>query len=412
MICLASQVFQDADLYSLKTILAVKADGKIISDQFYRGKFQSIFSTFGSFSINVSSWRHYVKFIFINYLDSAKNIFKSNEEYLDDEIVFGLNESDYLDETIDQFGHSKNVALSYGSSNLIEKDFTFFKLSQNWHSFLKPNIKCHNVPKSYLSNPATISTLNSKENAVLNQSYPSTTISQQNEFANHQSNQCHPNIQAGRDLKRALEKIHGSNAQWRSSEQSLAALRVYINVLDYIIVLPTGEGKTDIIATCVLSPKEVLKKTLFLVPTTSLAININERFSKYCNSARFSFDGQLDHASIVIATYEQASSLTLKEWVQKEFLLERLRRIVMDECHTLMTWGDTFCLSFKDLQFLRPPSLQIVFMSATLPTSLLSKMKKRFLIDNDAFIVMKSPNKSGLEFSRMVSTYSWHYLLN
>ena len=74
----------------------------------------------------------------------------------------------------------------------------------------------------------------------------------------------------------------------------------------------------------------------------------------------------------------------------------------MDECHTLMTWGETFCLSFRDLEYLRPPNLQIVFMSATLPTALQLKIEKRFMIKSNSFIIKKSPNKAGLKFSRMV----------
>lgn len=382
MVGLAKECFDEPNLYDLKSLLCVDRTGKIIKDDYYRGKFKSIFSIFGSFSINVSGWRHYVKFIYLNYLQ------------LPNDGLFTEMEEDDDDWTIQQFGHSIEVAKQYGTSNLAQMDYQFLKLSQQWHRFLFGS-----------TFKTTFTTKISKRNQEYSpdESEKETQNIQAAVGLMQLSEPAMTSMQTARDLKRSLVKIHGLNCNWRSTEQSLAAARVYDSNRDVVICLPTGEGKTDIITCCLLSPKENKRKTLFLVPTIALLINLNQRLSKHVNTSVFG-DGFEADASVIIATYQTATTEAVKTWVHRNAALGVLKRIVLDEAHTLLTWGDVFCLSFKDLEYLRPISLpiQMVFMSATLPIDLIEKMKKRYTI-NDSYLFYKSPNKPQLKYSRMVT---------
>jgi hypothetical protein len=382
VVSLASKVHQlpFEDLYTLKTLFAVKSTGDVLDDSFYRQKFESVFAKYGQITMKVSSWRHYTKFVFREYLGDTS--LETMEETLEEE-------------TAQQFGHSEATSKHYGTSNIYGVAGTNLSISLAWHGFL-----CLSLSSSVPSSKSAPD-VRSVDQVVTSVEQVAEQVVKQPILVKSNSSY-KTSMQTAKDLKASLTLIYGPQAQWRSVEQAMATATIYDTTKDVVVCLPTGEGKTTIITCCLLSPRENYpkKKTLFLVPTTSLLINLTNRLKSLVNVSVFG-DGEENNSSLVLSTYQTATSDDMRDWISRQSAQGSLRRIVMDEAHTLITWGESFCLSFKDLQYLRPPSMQLVLMSATMPLSLIERIQDKFTL-NHPQVFVKSCSKPKLYFSRMV----------
>ncbi len=184
-------------------------------------------------------------------------------------------------------------------------------------------------------------------------------------------------------LVKSLGKLHGPGARWRSEEQASACLMMVNDTSKHLIIaMPTGSGKGDLLVLAALTEVH-MGISIHLVPTTSLLHDFHARYSRHnLNTCIFTTDDDSllrgYGLSIILVTYEQASSLSFITWLNMN--RARIRRIVWDECHVLTEWSN-FCLSFSSLGhfFQLMADKQHVFLSATLPLYLQEHLMSKYI---------------------------------
>lgn len=133
-------------------------------------------------------------------------------------------------------------------------------------------------------------------------------------------------------------------------------------------VMPTGGGKSLLFQlpvwiskglTVVVVPLVALRKELF-DRCTSLGISCTQWESHH----------PPDEASIVLVTPESALTVTFRTFLNRQVILYRLDRIVIDECYMVLNNSDTFRPQLAQLGRLQNINVQTVFLTATLPPSL------------------------------------------
>jgi superfamily II DNA helicase RecQ len=164
---------------------------------------------------------------------------------------------------------------------------------------------------------------------------------------------------------------------FKSDQQAKVALAVAQRNADLLIVLPTGGGKSVVsLLPSLIEPSYI---TVVIVPLVSLRI----QFMQICTSFGITCHLWKDDLEtpqapgVVLVAAENAAKASFRSFLLLLSNLERLARVVIDECH-LVVAHSCFRNCFRKIHLLREAPVPFVFMSATVPVSLENELRVTF----------------------------------
>lgn len=198
-------------------------------------------------------------------------------------------------------------------------------------------------------------------------------------------------------ILRALRAVLRDNsAQFRSSQQEEAIRLAAAKQSPLVAVLPTGGGKSLIFivpamltgagVTVVVSPYAELKKQI-VARCTDASIDCG-----YWPKARDSWP------RITIISAEAAGSDDFLQWAADLSVRGRLDRVVIDECHLLLTAATTYRTKLRDLVLLQNLSCPFVFLTGTLPPLLQRHFEEAMLLQSPLYI-RSSSHRPNVQYS-------------
>ncbi len=166
------------------------------------------------------------------------------------------------------------------------------------------------------------------------------------------------------NIWRQLERLEGRGAQFRGVQEAAVDAIMRGDSL-VLTIMGTGSGKSLLFmlpASC-----RVAGMTVVGVPLISLRGDLRRR----CEEARIrcvEWDCRQpdETASIVLVTPESAVSKTFRTFLNRVRAQQRLDRIVIDECHTVLDATGDFRPKLLRLGELTTVGIQMVFLTATL----------------------------------------------
>ncbi|PCG88112.1 Hypothetical protein PENO1_112020 [Penicillium occitanis (nom. inval.)] len=162
-----------------------------------------------------------------------------------------------------------------------------------------------------------------------------------------------------------LERIIGPGAQFQGIQQ--AAINAVMGSAPWVLgVMSTGSGKSMIFM--VPAAWERAGTSIMVVPTVSLRQDMQREYEQ----AGISYVPWNSHqppetARIVLVTPESAISKGFRSYVSRLQERNRLDRIMIDECHTILDSREDFRPKMAELHVLMTIGSPIVLLTATLP---------------------------------------------
>jgi len=134
-----------------------------------------------------------------------------------------------------------------------------------------------------------------------------------------------------------------------------------------VVVMRTGGGKSLLFMLPAAASQGGL--TIVVVPKRALQANMKQRcIDAGIKCAVWSEERAPPYdARILFAIAESAVTKTFADFINSRSSTQRLERIVIDECHTIMQSTDTWRPNVRELRALAGRSTQVVCLTATLP---------------------------------------------
>ena len=181
------------------------------------------------------------------------------------------------------------------------------------------------------------------------------------------------------NLQKALQGLMGPDTQFRGKQQ-LALRAVMDNKSPIIVVMPTGGGKS-LMFMLPASVKEA-GTTVVITPLIALKQDMQRRCRELgieCQS--WSARKKINDSCILLVTPESAVSQGFMTHLRKLQAMDRLDRIVVDECHVLLNIRMDFRRKLQKLRKLVEFTTQLVLLTATLPPSKESELLSSISIE-------------------------------
>jgi superfamily II DNA helicase RecQ len=285
-----------------------------------------------------------------------------------------------------QFAHSTTTASRFYAKSRSEhpnldrnQHYDFFMASLHWHTLLglfwhphqqKPTTTTIS-PLSLTPLPHASTTWNTGPNITV--IVPSSdTLSSAKRDRKCKSNTNMPALLCG------LKKYYNNpEATFKSKEQAKITSLVYERKSDVLAILPTGGGKTLTVLLPVFLEHDLI--TIFITP---LRVLVEEMLERGASLDAIVWTNDLTASEtrnrLIICSVENAVCIKLWEFAQELNASKRLARIVLDECHTALTWS-RFRKVFKEFPLPRTIPVPFVMLTATLPVKLESKLRKKLI---------------------------------
>ena len=172
-----------------------------------------------------------------------------------------------------------------------------------------------------------------------------------------------------------LRELYGNEAiEWRSPEQEQGLALIITWTEQVVTVLPTGAGKSLLfMLPCSLPGAGI---TVLVVPLVSLRGDLLRRLTDLQIEHMEWLPGERREASLVMVSVEAAATSDFREYAQGLIDQQKLDRIVVDECHLTVT-AASYRESIVDLTLIRVLRTQFVYLTATLPPSILAEFEER-----------------------------------
>jgi len=169
------------------------------------------------------------------------------------------------------------------------------------------------------------------------------------------------------NLQEALQQLMGPDTQFRGKQQ--AVLQAILNdESPIILVMRTGGGKS-LMFMLPASIKEA-GTTVVIVPLIALKQDMRRRCRELgLECQEWSTSKKMHDSCIVLVTPESAVSKGFMSYLRKLQAMDRLDRIVIDECHVLLNTRLDFRRKLQKLKKLVEFKVQLVLLTATLPPS-------------------------------------------
>ncbi len=190
--------------------------------------------------------------------------------------------------------------------------------------------------------------------------------------------------------------------------------------LDLLVTLPTGEGKSILFMLPAATSDDYM---VIIYPLLSLMNDQAERFRKANINAEMLKGGmtreernetlnrlKLKQSHIIITNIEML--LYLMETDQLAFLKEAT--LVLDEVHTIITWGEAFRSSYKRIgeviAYLKPK--EILSFTATLDDYVCSKIVNEIFSGRTPYIVHASSDRANIFYQRVDALSIEHEIIS
>ncbi|KAH0542813.1 hypothetical protein FGG08_002861 [Glutinoglossum americanum] len=169
------------------------------------------------------------------------------------------------------------------------------------------------------------------------------------------------------NLQEALQKLMGPRTQFRGKQ--LVAIRAIMdNKSPIILVMATGGGKS-LMFMLPASIKEA-GTTVVVTPLISLKQDMQRRCRELgLDCIAWSARKKIPDTCIILVTPESAVSQGFMNHLRKLQGMDRLDRIVIDECHVLLNTRLDFRRKLQKLRKMVEFMTQLVLLTATLPPS-------------------------------------------
>jgi superfamily II DNA helicase RecQ len=181
------------------------------------------------------------------------------------------------------------------------------------------------------------------------------------------------------DLQASLEGLLGKEKQFRGKQQ--AALRAIMDGKSpVIVVMRTGGGKSLMF----MLPASVKDAGTTVVVTPLIALKQDMR--RRCRELglecqEWDARRKIHDSCILLVTPEAAVSQGFMNYLRKLQVMDRLDRIVIDECHILLNTRLDFRRKLQKLRKVVEFAVQLVLLTATLPVSKESELLSMISIE-------------------------------
>jgi superfamily II DNA helicase RecQ len=311
-------------------------------------------------SINIQAYRDIAIAISRRYLRSSSQ-FRANSEGDEEAGIPDIDDEDELDEdgirarVADlQAGHLPSTAgMMYGrlmtelSNSTIRHRQMFRQSSQDWHEFLKFGSILEPKSKPVAIGPQKVQPWEQGiAEAQIQRRYDISRV----------------------DMSEAFQHMMGdTNTRLRGMQPSVLR-SIQHGESPIVAVMPTGGGKSLLF----MLPAWVSRGglTIVVLPLVALRWDMQRRCQELGIPCA-AWDRQLppDGASIVLVTPESVPSHEFRRFMERQRTLKRLDRIVIDECHMVLSQDREFRPLMKELGQLRSAQTQMICLTATLPPS-------------------------------------------
>lgn len=201
-------------------------------------------------------------------------------------------------------------------------------------------------------------------------------------------------------LRKLLQK---PTAQWSSDGQRQAVITCLQWAKDLIVILPTGSGKSAIIAT--VATLEECKVTAVLCPLKSLLVDWSRRL-KAMNVAFEVFSREAPaitgQTPIILVSLDATIRPYWREAINNLRKDTPLNRLVIDEAHLLLT-ESTYRNVMEHVRELREHPVQMVLLSATIAPSSIADLRSQANLAKGPLtqIIRASSNRPELSFQAL-----------
>lgn len=333
-------------------------------------------------TVNVASWRHIAIALSRRFL-RADSAFLQNAK---DEQVPEMATADDDEEAEDSFhdlqaGHSSHVAgiayarqINEAPGTMAFRKAKFRQVSQDWHHFLGFH---DTTPDEVVAN----------KKRKLN---PWEDEQQQNQLNRRYD-------LATCNLDDVLQSFLGNPAARFQGKQREVIRAIQHGFSPIVAVMPTGGGKSLLFQLPAWISKGL---TVVVVPLVALRKELYDRCTTLgISCAQWDTLHPPDQVSIVFVTPESALSEEFQTYLNRQLTLRRLDRIVIDECHTMLTKNQSFRPQLMQLGRLQTVNVQTVFLTGTLPPSLEPLFLQRLHCRrDDIFLIRGRTTRSNIAY--------------
>lgn len=190
------------------------------------------------------------------------------------------------------------------------------------------------------------------------------------------------------DILHAFREMMGRTELQFRGVQGPALQAIKTGVSPIVTVMPTGGGKSLLF----MLPAWVAGGlTVVVVPLIALRHDMQQR-SKQLGVPCVEWDSRRppDEASIVLVTPEATRSESFQTFLNRQRVLQRLDRIVIDECHIVLNDQEGFRPDLQRLGDLRAAHTQMVLLTATLPPTEEARLYQRMRWPADRVAMYRS----------------------
>ena len=201
-------------------------------------------------------------------------------------------------------------------------------------------------------------------------------------------------------LRLSAEALHGlrglygdDKAQFKSEEQAEAVRLTLERKTDLLVILPTGGGKSVVF----MAPAwmEMGLTTVVIVPFVALIEEMQERCNEQGIGCYIWRNNNVTlsqrMAQIVLVRVENAVTPEFRQFLIRLEQGERLGRIVIDECHVLLTQRDFRPVMRRVTSVVRCVCVPLVLLTATLPIGM--ELMLRLTMACESFRVVRKKSE-------------------
>lgn len=374
----------------------------------------SVTGRFTGVELGVADYRHVaiemgrkIKGLVVKQVEAADDGGDDLEDYTgDDEGLTQMNRFDFVFDL--QTTHGRRIAARHYAVNIMfpnnlgpDKIASFREVSRLWHCFLEqqavagmpaPEHKREVIESSSGSKKRTVRELESVEQ-LEGTSYK------------RQKLQDGRYLIEARELECALQHMLGQTACWKTDEQRDGMRRI-MAMKDgdvQIIVLPTGGGKSILFMLPSTLQSEEGRVSIVVVPFVALIDDLVTRAReigidclRWQPAARQGREHPQRVPQLLVVSSDVADTTEFKVDTDRLRAQDRLQRIFVDECHTIiMDVG--YREKLEQLRGLHRYGCPVILLTATLPVNLEGWFRESMLAE-DAAIIRASTVKKNIRY--------------
>lgn len=182
--------------------------------------------------------------------------------------------------------------------------------------------------------------------------------------------------------------LRDNHAQFRSPQQEEAVRLAAAKESPLVAVLPTGGGKSLVFMVPAAIPGSGI--TIVVAPYAELKRQLVTRCLEAGLDCRHWPEARDWRPRIVLVSAEAASSDDFLQWAADKVTQGGVDRIVLDECHLMITAADEYRRKLRDLVLLRQLGCPFVFLTGTLPPLRQREFEEAMQLQNPLYIRVSS----------------------